>query len=173
MNWIDGFISEIDAILDNYDRGKAVELVNRMHCKCKDEKVRIGFDMKTYRQVVVIENYTPFKPSDDDYISDLRSFRELLLKTKEERKDYLSVHYQPTMNVNVNVDISNCISIVQSFPESTLTDKDKNELSGMLATIQTLNGEMKKSKIMEVVKWLGDKAVDVAISVIPMLASMI
>lgn len=68
---------------------------------------------------------------------------------------------------------SSYVSVVQSLPESTLSEDDKTMLTGMLATLQGLNGEQKKSKLVEIVKWLSDKAVDVSIAVIPMLASML
>lgn len=75
--------------------------------------------------------------------------------------------------VTANVSVSQAVTAIQSLPSSTLSDEDKNTLAGMLAILQNLEGEQKKSKIMEVVKWLGDKAVDVSIAVIPILASML
>lgn len=87
---------------------------------------------------------------------------------------------QPSVMANINPTIigatasstSNYISIVQSFPESTLSDEDKDTLTGMLAAFQNSEGEKKKKKLMDIVKWLGDKAVDVSIQVIPLLAGM-
>lgn len=75
--------------------------------------------------------------------------------------------------VTANVSVSQAVTAIQSLPSSTLSAEDKNALVGMLAILQNLEGEQKKSKIMEVVKWLGDKAVDVSIAVIPILASML
>ena len=72
-----------------------------------------------------------------------------------------------------SVDLSMSIKLIQSLPESTLSEDDKGVLVGMLSILQTMEGEQKKSKLMEVVKWLGDKAVDVALVAIPALASMI
>lgn len=72
-----------------------------------------------------------------------------------------------------SADASSYVSVIQSLPDSDLSDEDKDVLTGMLATLQGLDGDKRKSKLMEVVKWLGDKSVDVAIAVIPILASMI
>lgn len=85
--------------------------------------------------------------------------------------DRVSVTQNAT--ATANVDVSSYVNVVQSIPEPTLSEADKTVLTGMLATLQGLEGEQKKSKLMEVVKWLGDKAVDVSIAVIPMLADML
>lgn len=84
-----------------------------------------------------------------------------------------NVNVMQNATVTANVSVSQAVTAIQSLPSSTLSDEDKNTLAGMLAILQNLEGEQKKSKIMEVVKWLGDKAVDVSIAVIPILASML
>ena len=72
-----------------------------------------------------------------------------------------------------NVDVSQTVEAIQSIPEAVLSEDDKNSLAGMLTILQSLEGEQKNSKLMEIIKWLGDKAVDVSIAVIPMLASLL
>ena len=71
------------------------------------------------------------------------------------------------------MDISQSVSVIQSLPESSLSDEDKTTLIGMLATLQSLDGERKKSKLMEVLRFLCDKAADAAIAVIPIIAGMV
>ena len=174
MSWIDDYISEIDDVLANYDRKSAEDLVKRIRLRMNEEKARLKFNMRTYHARISSGGYErQFIPSDDDYIYDLERFRKRLLEVMDERSDRFSVHYQPSMNVSVHVDVANYIRIVNELPESTLSDEDKTALNGMLATLQVLEGEQKKSKVMEVVKWLGDKAVDVALIAIPAIASML
>ena len=72
-----------------------------------------------------------------------------------------------------SADASNYVSVIQSLPEQSLSEEDKTILAGMLATLQGLEGDKRKSKLMDIVKWLGDKAVDVSIAVIPILAGML
>lgn len=172
MSWIDSFVAEIDALLAEYDREAAADLISRMRRKFIDEDVKIRFGMESHRMMISAGDAPRFVPTDDDYIHDLKGFRARLLEVKADRLDPLSVHYQPTMSVSVNVDVANYVSIVQSFPESTLSDEEKDVLAGMLATFQNSEGEKKDSKLMDIVKWLGDKAADVAIQVIPILAGM-
>lgn len=173
MTWIERFIEEIDALLEDYDRDKAADLIKRMRRKFMKENEKIEFGMNSRRQMISAGEYTPFVPSDDDYIHDLKGFRARLLEIKDERDDPHSVHYTKHTNVSVQVDVMNYISIIQELPDSTLSEDDKMMLSGMLTAVQNSEGEKKKTRIMEVVKWLGDKAVDVAIAAIPALASMI
>ena len=85
--------------------------------------------------------------------------------------DRLSITQNAT--ATASVDISQSVSVIQSLPESTLSDEDKTTLIGMLATLQSLDGEPKKSKLMEVLRFLCDKAADAAIAVIPIVAGMV
>lgn len=172
MSWIDSFVAEIDTLLAEYDRERADDLISRIRCKFIEEGLKIKFGMESRRMMISAGDAPRFVPSDDNYIHDLKGFRTRLLEVKADKLDPMSVHYQPTMSVNVNVDVANYVSIVQSFPESTLSDEEKDALAGMLATFQNSDGEKKDSKLMDIVKWLGDKAADVAIQVIPILAGM-
>ncbi len=173
MNWIDSFVSEIDSLLSDYDRDAAADLISRMRRKFIDENVKIQFGMESHRMMISAGDTPRFVPSDDDYIHDLKGFRNRLLEIKADRLDPLSVHYQPSMSVSVNVDVSNYISVVQSIPDTALSEYDKDALAGMLAGFQNAKGDDRNTKLMKIVKWLGDKAVDVAIAVIPALAELL
>jgi len=83
------------------------------------------------------------------------------------------VNVTQNTTATANVDVSQTVTIIQSLPDSTLSDADKDVLAGMLVNLQNLEGDSKKSKLMEIIKWLGDKAVDVSIAVIPILAGML
>ena len=72
-----------------------------------------------------------------------------------------------------SVSVTQTVNAIQSLPDSALSGEDKNALVGMLTTLQASEGEKKKAKLMEVVKWLGDKAVDASIAAIPIIASML
>ena len=86
-------------------------------------------------------------------------------------EDRVSVTQNAT--ATASVDISQSVSVVQSLPESSLSDEDKTTLIGLLATLQNSEGEQKKSKLMEVLRFLCDKAADAAIAVIPIIAGMV
>ena len=174
MSWIDDYVAEIDDLLADFDRIEADALIDRMRPRFHEEGVRLKFKARTFGMRVSVGDYCyDPPPSDDDYIADLNGFRARLLEVKAEREDPYSVHYQQPMSVSEQVDVMNHISVIQSLPDSTLSEEDKMMLSGMLTAIQNLEGDKKKAKVMEVVRWLGDKAVDVAIAAIPALASMI
>ena len=62
---------------------------------------------------------------------------------------------------------------IDQIPDEILAKNLKYELKGMLGELEDCkNNQEKKSKLMEVVKWLGDKAVDVTIACLPYLSQI-
>ena len=65
---------------------------------------------------------------------------------------------------------------VQSIPENVLNDDLKRELKCLLLDLETVKNKPKKeaeSRVQKVLAWMSDKGVDVAIAVLPYIASFI
>ncbi|WP_297915172.1 hypothetical protein, partial [uncultured Campylobacter sp.] len=82
----------------------------------------------------------------------------------------LNIYNTNTTNINQSIIIKNAID---QIPNNVLSKNLKYELRGMLSELEDCkNNQEKKSKLMEVVKWLGDKAVDVTIACLPYLSQI-
>lgn len=76
-------------------------------------------------------------------------------------------------NITQNISIKDTMEKIDQIPDEILAKNLKYELKGMLGELEDCkNNQEKKSKLMEVVKWLGDKAVDVTIACLPYLSQI-
>lgn len=93
---------------------------------------------------------------------------ENAIRSKESAN--LNIYNTNTANINQSINIKNTID---QIPNDVLSKNLKYELLEMLSELEYCkDGQEKKSKLMEVVKWLGDKAVDVAIACLPYLSQI-
>ena len=82
----------------------------------------------------------------------------------------LNIYNTNTTNINQSIIIKNTID---QIPDEILAKNLKYELKGILSELEYCkDNQEKKSKLMEVIKWLGDKAVDVAIACLPYLGQI-
>ena len=78
-----------------------------------------------------------------------------------------------TSSITQNISIKNTMEKIDQIPDEIFAKNMKYELKGILSELEYCkDGQEKKSKLMEVVKWLGDKAVDVAIACLPYLSQI-
>ena len=62
---------------------------------------------------------------------------------------------------------------IDQIPDEILAKNLKRELRGMLSELEDCkDNQEKKSKLMEVVKWLGDKTADAFIACLPYFAGL-
>ena len=71
-------------------------------------------------------------------------------------------------NITQNISIKNTMEKIDQIPDEILAKNLKYELKGVLGELEDCkNNQEKKSKLMEVVKWLGDKTADAFIACLP------
>ncbi|MFC2428257.1 MAG: hypothetical protein ACFNTA_04680, partial [Campylobacter sp.] len=76
-------------------------------------------------------------------------------------------------NITQNISIKSTMEKINQIPDEILAKNLKYELKGMLGELENCkNSQEKKSKLMEVVKWLGDKSVDAFIACLPYFAGL-
>jgi len=94
---------------------------------------------------------------------------------KKDTRSSISINNTNTANANItqNISIKNTMEKIDQIPDEILAKNLKYELKGMLGELEDCkDNQEKKSKLMEVVKWLGDKAVDVTIACLPYLSQI-
>ena len=78
-----------------------------------------------------------------------------------------------TNNITQNISIKNTMEKIDRIPDEILAKNLKRELKGMLGELEDCkNIQEKKSKLMEVIKWLGDKTADAFIACLPYFAGL-
>ncbi|WP_462111191.1 hypothetical protein [Campylobacter concisus] len=76
-------------------------------------------------------------------------------------------------NITQNVSIKNTMEKIDQIPDEIFAKNLKYELKGILSELEYCkDNQEKKSKLMEVVKWLGDKSVDAFIACLPYFAGL-
>ena len=78
-----------------------------------------------------------------------------------------------TNNITQNISIKNTMEKIDQIPDEIFAKNLKYELKGILSGLEYCkDNQEKKSKLMEVVKWLGDKSVDAFIACLPYFAGL-
>ena len=76
-------------------------------------------------------------------------------------------------NITQNISIKNTMEKINQISDEIFAKNLKYELKGMLRELEDCkDNQGKKSKLMEVVKWLGDKTADAFIACLPYFAGL-
>ena len=76
-------------------------------------------------------------------------------------------------NITQNISIKSAMEKIDQIPDEIFAKNLKYELKGILSELEYCkDNQEKKSKLMEVVKWLGDKSVDAFIACLPYFAGL-
>ncbi|WP_170018692.1 hypothetical protein [Campylobacter sp. RM16190] len=85
------------------------------------------------------------------------------------------IHITNTANANITQEISieSVMKRIDKISDEIFTKNLKYQLKGMLGELEDYkDNQEKKSKLMEIVKWLGDKTADATIACLPYLAGL-
>ena len=152
--------------------------------RCVDRMVRVyEVDIKNF--AVGLSGYG-FGSEEEDLIGDL----ELILGHLRHYRAKIALESvsgnMKTVNVQASAvnqnSVTNVLSIaqvteqVQSIPDSVLDDELKKELKCLLLDLEVIKNKPEKeaeSRVQKVLAWMSDKGVDVAIAVLPYIASFI
>lgn len=152
--------------------------------RCVDRMVRVyEVDIKNF--AVGLSGYG-FGSEEEDLIGDL----ELILGHLRHYRAKIALESvsgnMNTVNVQASAvnqnSVTNVLTItqvaeqVESIPDSVLDDELKNELKCLLLDLEVIKNKPKaesESRLQKVLAWISDKGVDVAIAVLPYIASFI
>lgn len=131
-----------------------------------------------------LDNYNYWKNSEAvDFLGDVKLLKMKLTNYKTNLKSGLlkvlgnsegmaiTVAQNATQTTTVTITLEQIIENIQAIPDDVLDAEEKDALSGKLAIISAEKDKQSKwDKIKDVLKWLGDKSVEVGIAALPYIA---
>ncbi len=87
------------------------------------------------------------------------------------QNNYQNSNATATANVSVSQEIT--FEQIENLSDDILTDDEKAQLKGMLANLQTKDGDKRKDRLKKVLSWLADKGVDVFNAAMPYIVQLI
>ena len=109
------------------------------------------------------------------HIAKLQDEDEKTMSSNQSNSVTINNNNTNTTNANItqNISIKNTMEKINQIPDEILAKNLKYELKGMLTELEDYkDNQEKKSKLMEVVKWLGDKTADAFIACLPYFAGL-
>ena len=109
------------------------------------------------------------------HIAKLQDEDEKIMNSNQSNSVTINNNNTNTANANItqNISIKSTMQKVDQISDKILAENLKDELKGMLSELENCkNSQEKKSKLMEVVKWFGDKSVDAFIACLPYFAGL-
>ena len=109
------------------------------------------------------------------YVAKLQDEDEKTMSSNQSNSVTINNNNTNTTNANItqNISIKNTMEKIDQIPDEILAKNLKYELKGMLSELEDCkDNQEKKSKLMEVVKWLGDKTADAFIACLPYFARL-
>ena len=109
------------------------------------------------------------------HIAKLQDEDEKTMSSNQSNSVTINNNNTNTTNANItqNISIKNTMEKINQIPDEILAKNLKYELKGMLSELEDCkDNQGKKSKLMEVVKWLGDKTADAFIACLPYFAGL-
>ena len=109
------------------------------------------------------------------HIAKLQDEDEKTMSSNQSNSVTINNNNTNTTNANItqNISIKNTMEKINQIPDEILAKNLKYELKGMLTELEDCkDSQEKKSKLMEVVKWLGDKTADAFIACLPYFAGL-
>jgi len=109
------------------------------------------------------------------HIAKLQDEDEKTMSSNQSNSVTINNNNTNTANANItqNISIKSTMEKIDQIPDEILAKNLKRELRGMLSELEDCkDNQEKKSKLMEVVKWLGDKTADAFIACLPYFAGL-
>ena len=174
---IEDYISQADQIIKDENIESAKEFVNEVVSIYRGEIAGITNGLDNYDNVFLGWGGRP------DFLKDTKLLKRQLINYKSNLKSGLfkalgngegmaiTVAQNATQNTTVAVTFEQTVRDIQKIPDNILNAEGKDVLSGKLATISAEKDKQSKwDKVKDVLKWLGDKSVEVGIAALPYIA---
>lgn len=184
---IDKYLKEIELVISANDEKKAYELEKKIHSIYAHEIKWFPNGLDKYYN------------GEGSYIDDLKIIEEKLINYKadiemqenqltnqikylELQKSNVNIHnnnYNENNNSlksDINITIENVLDNIKKLNEDILSNDEKEKLEEMISSIEVYKNSKDKSKVMDkigkVLKYLGDKSVEVGIAILPYLGQI-
>lgn len=174
---IDEYISQADQIIACEDIELAEKFQNEVVSVYHGEIAEISVGLDNYSFSICESSRQP------DFLGDVKLLKMKLINYKSNLKSGLfkvlgngegmaiTVAQNATQNTTVAVTFEQTVRNIQKIPDNILSAEGKDALNGKLATISAEEDKQSRwDKVKDVLKWLGDKSVEVGIAALPYIA---
>lgn len=174
---IENYISQADQIIESGNIESAKKFQNEVVSVYHGEITGITDGLDNYNFLNFGSGRQP------DFLGDAKLLKMKLINYKSNLKSGLfkalgsgngmaiTVAQNATQNTTVTVTLEQTVRDIQKIPDNILSAEGKDVLSGKLATISAEKDKQSKwDKVKDVLKWLGDKSVEVGIAALPYIA---
>lgn len=178
--------TELDNIsyIDKYiNESKEIIKSNNMEAAKKQQKNIIAIFGNNIQGIKVgLTNYdveSVYNRGNINYIEDLKLLIEKLEFYKIEKNEGKSL--SPNIicnqniienNIKIDTEINNTLKEIREISDDIISEKEKEKLIEDISSLETCKTDKQKSKLKEIVKWLGDKSIDAVIAVLPAIGSI-
>lgn len=184
IDTLNKYIERADEILISKDIGAARDY--------QDEVIGV-YDAEIPNIRGMLDNYgiaTLYGDRSPDFLGDVKILKAKLINHRENISEKLfgaapaddagEININQTTNVTTSITMTfnQTIDTISTIPEDILSEEDKEILQGKLAGIESMcqKGESKQkiwSKVGSVLKWIGDKGVEVGIAALPYIVEVL
>ena len=183
IDTLNGYIQECDkAIKNNNADAELTQRVTSIYLS-EIENIRYGLT-SSFRSYPTINDITILREKlinlrDNIEMEEAKAERQLemlRLQSSTSITNNNNLASTSSANATVTVSITNAIERLQALPDTTISQEDKEILEEKLAALQVAlsnpDKEKTKSKLTNVLKYVGDKCVDAGIAVLPYLGQI-
>lgn len=179
---IDEYITKLDIAIDRKDANTAKSLQYEIMAAYENEIEGLSRHLDSY-------STNAFYGGNVDYLYDANMLRVKLMNYKLNLESGISyIHQSKDGNITVTqtvhqevetkvtVTLDQTISAINELPSDTLSEEEKDILSGKLASLSAMKNKdssTKWDKAKEILKWIMDKGVDVAIAALPYIIEIL
>lgn len=182
--------TELDKIsyIDKYiNESKEIIKSNNMEAAKRKQKNIIAIFGNNIQGIKVgLTNYdveSMYNRGNINYIEDLKLLIKKLEFYKIEENEGKSLSKNIICNQNIiennikidteiNTEINNTLKEIREISDDIISKKEKEKLIEDISSLKTCKTDKQKSKMKEIVKWLGDKSIDAVIAVLPAIGSI-
>ncbi len=175
---LEQYISHADEILDKNDISSAEQFVREVVAVYGMEISDIKSQLDTFSIVASYGVGTP------DYLGDVKLLKAKLMNYYNNLRsglyktlmssDGTNIHVNQEMHSSISISLEQVAEAINRIPETELSAEEKVELTGKLASLWADKDKKSKwDKAKEILKWIGDKSVQVGIAALPYITQSI
>lgn len=177
IDTLNGFIKECEEALstNSIPTGLVSRIIAAYGSEIKDMIPRLAnynSNSPSYIEKIMVKliNY-----KDNIEMEEVRELRGLE-KLKLQSAINITNNNNSNANINISVSLVSTLERLQALPSSIMNDKEKEELEDKLTVLQAAldkgDAGKVKSKLTNILKYIGDKCIDVGITLLPYLGTI-
>ncbi|WP_299027943.1 hypothetical protein [uncultured Campylobacter sp.] len=178
---IEDDISAANSILS---KNKSYEEIEEFLCDLEDKYRDYNIHVSSNYIIDLDTGKTIYEGYPKELKCFINKLRVLVAKLQDEdnnaatnHSNLVNIHNDNTntanANITQNISIKSTMEKIDQIPDEILAENLKDELKGLLSELENCkDNQEKKSKLMGVVKWLGDKTADAFIACLPYFAGL-